>query len=537
MYVREVIKANGSTEVVIVKSVREGAKVLQKRVRSLGCHKDPEQLEIIRKAANDLILQMKNQDNPALPGFEDIHQVRTKDEVARRKHKRRFVSINHLKGTSVVSHGINDIFSQAYFDLGYSDIVSGTRKDDQNNELLKAMVIERVREPVSKHRTVSLIEAYQMRKIDLDQVYRMMDHVYRLQDSIKGKVRASSLEALQGKIDILFFDVTTLYFESFNEDDLRRFGFSKDCKFKETQVVLALATSPQGLPLGYELFAGNTSETKTLIEFINKLKAFGSVEDIRLVADRAMFNDNNLQYLQESGIKYVVAAKLKSILNHPSIEQNREFEFKGRRLIVNFSKKRADKDRADRERLVVRLKKRCKENHVKLTELIKNGGTRKYIKVTDAGRASINELKIQQEARWDGLHGVITNERTEAAEELIGRYKGLWRIEEAFRINKNDLKMRPIYHWKKSRIEAHIAICYLAFSLTAQVKLKLKAQGIDISLQKLRDTLDLVRTAVLTDQTTQAIIHLPMNTNKLQEKIYTALGLSIPTKTKVTRAV
>jgi transposase len=534
MFVREFQKANGSIEVVIVRSVRDGKKVLQKRVKGLGCHKDPAELEIVRKAAHDLILQMKNSEAPALPGLEGIHEVRTKDAAAREKHKRRLVGLDGLKGTNVISHGIDDIFNQSYSDLGYGDIISGTRKDEHFNELLKTMVFERVRDPVSKHRTVQLIEAHQRRHIELDQVYRF-------QDVIKNKVRLSSLRAAGAKIDILFFDVTTLYFESFREDDLRRFGFSKDCKFKETQVVLALATNSHGLPVGYELFTGNTSESKTLVSFVANLKAQGSVEDVRLVADRAMFSDTNLKYLEENGIKYVVAAKLKSlpkgikdqILSHDQTEQNREFEHLARRLIVSYSKDRAKKDQCDRERLVARLKKKCKADRVKLTELIKNGGTRKYIKINESGSASINDLKIQQEALWEGLHGVITNERSELAQELMTRYRGLWRIEEAFRINKNDLKMRPIYHWKPSRIQAHIAICYLAFSLASQVKYKLKSNGIDLSLQKLRDTLSLVRTAVLTDENTKQRIHIPMKATKLQDEIYTTMGLRIQTKTTV----
>ncbi len=104
-------------------------------------------------------------------------------------------------------------------------------------------------------------------------------------------------------MDVLLYDVTTLYFESFTEDEVRRFGFSKDCKFKETQVVLALMTNSQGHPISYELFPGNTSEGATLVESINKLKTRFNVRRAVLVADRAMFVRKNLETMDKMGIE------------------------------------------------------------------------------------------------------------------------------------------------------------------------------------------------------------------------------------------
>ena len=107
------------------------------------------------------------------------------------------------------------------------------------------------------------------------------------------------------------------------------------------------------------------------------------------------------------------------------------------------------------------------------------------------------KILTRQDSLWDGLHGMITNAKEESAQELLNRYKDLWQIEEAFRINKTDLKMRPIFHWKRSRIEAHIAICYLAFSMMVQIRKKLNDAGVKISVDRIRYQLGRVQRSVM----------------------------------------
>ena len=116
------------------------------------------------------------------------------------------------------------------------------------------------------------------------------------------------MNLFENKLNILFFDVTTLYFESTKQDELRDFGFSKDCKFKEVQVVLSLITTDYGMPISYELFPGNTFEGSTLIETIKQVKITYNVDNITMVADRGMFSEKNLQVLEEENIQYVVGA-------------------------------------------------------------------------------------------------------------------------------------------------------------------------------------------------------------------------------------
>lgn len=137
--------------------------------------------------------------------------------------------------------------------------------------------------------------------------------------------------------------------------------------------------------------------------------------------------------------------------------------------LLGILPKRALKDKADREKLVDRLLKKAVNNKISTKSLISNHGTKKYIKIEDS-KAIINKSKIEEEdAKWDGFYGVITNIDDQNSQELLTRYRGLWGIEEAFRVNKHTLKMRLIYHFKRKRIESYIAICFLAYSLSYYV--------------------------------------------------------------------
>ena len=341
-------------------------------------------------------------------------------------------------------------------------------------------------------------------------------------------------------MDVLFFDVTTLYFESFVSDDLRQFGFSKDNKFKEVQVVLALVTNSQGHPLSYELYPGSMSETSSLIQAIENLKKSFEVKKVVLVADRAMFTDKNLKYREEKNIQYVVAAKMKSfpktkkkeILEadfKPTVVENefqwfKEFEHKKRRLIVSYSSKRANKDKADRQRLIERLMKKVRKQQISIKSLIPNYGTKKYITVENT-KATINQEKIKEDNLWDGLHGVMTNISDQPAPELLGRYRKLWKIEEAFRVNKHTLKMRPIYHWKKRRIEAHIAICFLAYSLSYTMKYRMEMRGLNFSIQKMREILKRDQFSLIEDQKTKKLYRMPSQLTEHGRRLYEAFGL------------
>jgi transposase len=222
------------------------------------------------------------------------------------------------------------------------------------------------------------------------------------------------------------FDVTTLYFESVDVDDLRNFGYSKDQKYHCTQVVLALATTGEGLPIGYELFEGNFAEVKTLQRCLSSWKEQGlEVGSVCLAGDSAMFSKGNLALMEEMGISYVVAAPLRKLskeiksqildakdyragLVEKNIVWTKEMPFEAKRLIVSYSTSRAKKDVYDRQRLLDKLDKKLGEKK-NLKNLVSNRGYLKYIQEDGKTVCQLNETKINEEeqalmqSEWVGM--------------------------------------------------------------------------------------------------------------------------------------
>jgi transposase len=204
-----------------------------------------------------------------------------------KKSKKEEISLNlsTLKEQSRVNNGIEDVFGSLYGQLNLDTSIVATKQDKKWNESLKSCVMARIMQPCSKKKTVETLNEKMSTILNLDHVYRLMDHVAEKEEQIKQCVSSVSQTLLKEKVDILLFDVTTLYFESTKADELRGFGFSKDCKFNQTQVVLALTTTREGLPINYELFPGNTSEGSTLVNTIIALKSKYDIDQVVLVAD------------------------------------------------------------------------------------------------------------------------------------------------------------------------------------------------------------------------------------------------------------
>ncbi len=344
------------------------------------------------------------------------------------------------------------------------------------------------------------------------------------------------------KVEVLFFDVTTLYFESADEDELRRFGFSKDQKTHLTQVVLALATTQEGLPVGYKLFPGNTAETSTLLQAIDEWQKSLCIEKITIIADRAMMSDKNMKLLEASGLKYVIAAKLKLFpkqmqkiilerTNEKILFQNeedtvavQEHPYENRRLIVSHSTKRARKDARDREQILTKLKKTIgQEGSTK--KLVTNRGYLSVITESGNSKIKVDDEKVAAAARWDGLHGVITNIEDVSHQEILGLYRRLWVIEESFRINKHTLEMRPVYHYASRRIKAHILLCYITFALCRYVQKRISMQHDNLSVDRIRSILVDVQYSILKHEDTQSKYRLPSKMSMEARQIYGVFNL------------
>ena len=537
MFVRVKKKDEKRWHVQIVESIRLGATVKQKIVRSIGVAHSTQEVDQFRKIAEKAIVQIENTKQPVL-AFEDpevVYAPKRRIKVVDDK-----VKLNGLKETNRIIEGIPDIFGTIYKQMNAHELIKGTDKDDQWNEILSACVLARIAEPSSKLAASEILRRDFELDIPVQKIYRMLDHLANHEEEAKKLVAAHTIETIGGKVSVAFFDVTTLYFESIEQDELRSFGFSKDCKFKETQVMLALLATDDGLPITYELFAGKTFEGHTLIAVTKTLKEKYGLNDITLVADRGMFNEANLSLMESEGFHYIVAAKLKSMSKavkeaietnefRPLVANNEfswvhELTHKNRRVVVNYSSDRARKDKADRQRLVDRLLKKVKDKVIPLKEVIGNNGTKKYLKL-NGKTAVINHDKIDSDGDWDGIHGIVTNMKDASPVSLLERYRGLWQIEEAFRINKHSLKMRPIYHWSPRRIRAHISLCFLSYATCRYTQLALKRAGVKESVESLRSELRSVQASVLVDETSGKKYGLPSAITEKIAAIYRVFGL------------
>ena len=559
MFVRVIKKNQNHVSVRIVKSVRKGSKVKQQSICCVGhTHKNNlEKIQLFKKVGQDIIKKWDKEIQQVFPGWSAGIKDKSTNLPEGLGNKQRLpddlVHALSLKEKSRITTGIEDIFGSAYEQLNIKGCLLSGYKKKEVYYLLKKMVLARLESPISKKKTVQRInkkgEDTNNRKdenLKLDKVYRVMDKLYICQERIKNRIFDQTLSFLKQTVDVILFDVTTLYFESFREDELRQSGYSKDNKTKETQVVLALMTTTAGLPVSYELFPGRTYEGRTLIQTVDHISKSYDVRDISLVADRGMFSKDNLLKLEERGVGFIVGARLKSMKREvkekilkdlEEVKANKSIlsgedkawvseyaqeEVEGHRLIVHFSPKRAEKDRKEREKILEKIRKQMKNGAINITDLVSNRGVKKYLKLDKKGskQAFLNEQKIQDASQWDGISAVLTNKQKMSAKEVCIRYKDLWQIESAFRLNKHDLRMRPVYHWTPKRIQAHILICFIAYSLACFVRYSLKKAGINLSFERLKEELLAVQETVLHDTKSGKIFAVPAPANKTQKAIY-----------------
>lgn len=394
--------------------------------------------------------------------------------------------------------------------------------------------------PVSKHKSQELLEKRFGKQHSLDALYRSMDKLFPEINSIKQATFKSTKSLFPEGVNLILFDVTTLYLETSSSDELRNYGYSKDHRFNSSQVVLALATNEDGLPVGYELFEGNKAEVKTLVASIDHWNSLFDIGSVCFIGDRAMMSSKNIELLESRGYNYIIAAKIRKlpqqlqemVLDGSNYKINvignaiawiGEFEYNQQRLIVSYKQKRAIKDAKDRQTIIDKIKKRLGKC-TNTDRLITNSGVKKYT-ISTGSKTEISEDKIAQDSLWDGLHGVITNIKPDPkndnskAPAIISKYANLWKIEESFRINKHTLKMRPIFHWKPDRIHSHIAICYMTFSVLRHLQYRVNLTQ-KISVDRIIETLNDVQASIYRHKRTGDRYRVPGFFSNNARKIY-----------------
>ena len=373
--------------------------------------------------------------------------------------------VNGIANNHLQIVGSELILGKIYKKIGFPD--------DGSCNYFRNLVLCRLVYPGSKLKTADYFKQHLSTNVSVYSIYRFLDELNaELKPTIEQTMFDYTRKLLKNKIGVVFYDMTTLYFEASEEDDYRIPGFSKDGKHQQPQIMIGLLVSNHGYPIGYQIFEGNTSETKTLIPVLEAFQKKFDIDKPIIVADAALLSQKNIDALQENHYEYILGGRLKNETEaiktkviELGVEEGKPNELKSRngRLIASYSHKRAFNDRKNREKGLKRLEKKVRTG--KLTkDQINNRGYNKYLKLSGEIDITIDYEKYEADSVWDGLKGYVTNTHL-PRKEIIGQYSQLWQVEKAFRISKTDLRIRPIYHRLKNRIEAHICICFVAYAI------------------------------------------------------------------------
>jgi len=352
-------------------------------------------------------------------------------------------------------------------------------------------VIARLAYPGSKLKTVDYLYRYQGITADVDQIYRFLDTLNDRYKDIVERIAFEYTKNILGTITVVFYDMTTLYFESEDEDDLRKIGFSKDGKFQNPQIMLGLLVGENGFPIGYDIFEGNTFEGHTLLPVIENMCKKYDVGKPVIIADAALLSKENIKYLKSEGYQFILGARIKNesmelkqmiMAKAKGIKDKEGFDITrsdGTRLIVTYSTQRYKKDAHNRERGIAKLRQSIKSGRLTKNS-INNRGYNKFLTMSGNVSVAIDEDKVKDDGLWDGLKGFITN-TTLPIDTVVTNYRHLWQIEKAFRISKTDLRIRPIYHYRKKRITAHICVAFVAYTIYKELERLLAQKEITFS--------------------------------------------------------
>jgi transposase len=390
--------------------------------------------------------------------------------------------LQNITGLKLV--GLELLLGKIFDEIGFRKIT---------DSIFRHLVIYRLFYPTSKLKTTEYLSRYAQIEYKEDKIYRYLDKLYKEQrEQIQQISYEHTKKILGGIISVVFYDVTTLYFQIDDEDDLRVRGFSKEGKHQNPQIVLGLLVSIDGYPLAFEIFEGNKFEAHTMLPLLDRFKRKYNLEKLVIVADSGLLSKKNIEELQSKDYEFILGARIK---NESRKIKEKILSLKLRngeskiikksdnlKLLISYYDSRAKKDKHNRERGLKRLEKQLKSGKLTKSNINKRGYN-KYLKLEGNISVAIDYEKFEQDGKWDGLKGYITNTSL-SKDEIITNYGHLWKIEKAFRIAKHDLRIRPIYHRLRRRIQAHIIINFVAYKVYKELERQLKEKGASLSPEK-----------------------------------------------------
>lgn len=461
MFVRKKPNKSGLVSVQIIDKSQGKYKV----VKTVGSSKDPEEIERLMVQARASARQME--------GVQELDFT---------NHREIFEQVL----SSITSHrlvGIKYVLGKIFDQIGFGQI---------QDELFRDLVLYRLIYPKSKLKTAEYLDRFEQKSYSEDQIYRVMDKLHtRYKETVQRISFEHTLHILGEQIQAVFYDVTTLYFEIEREDEIRKSGYSKDGKHKHPQIVLGLLVSKNAYPLAYDNFEGNKYEGDTFLPILEGFRTKFGFKKLTVVADAGLLSNRNISQLREKGYEFILGARIKNesteikeqiLAMDFSKEKSRIIEKDDLKLIVTHSEDRAKKDSYNREKGLLRLEKLLKSG--KLTKSsINNKGYNKFLKMEGTMTLELDSEKVNIDKKWDGLKGYLTNS-TMTMDEILQNYRHLWQIEKAFRVAKTELKIRPVYHSKQERIEAHICLNFTAYKVYKELERLLKEKKSTLSPER-----------------------------------------------------
>lgn len=404
---------------------------------------------------------------------------------------------------------------------------------DQAVFLLAAM---RILKPMSKSKTFGSRDEllFDFNKLSLDDIYHSLDVLADKKKTILSNLNRN-LEEIYARVKtIAFYDVTTFYFESFDSDELRARGMSKENKTNEVQVVLGLLVDGEGIPIDYELFRGNTSEMNTIVEVVNNYKAKNKLEKVTVVADRGLNSRLNLRTLTDLNFDYIVAQSIDRLPAETKEkifrEDNWDQEFIAQDGSETFKVKTIKQSSApelDNEIIVTWSAKRqahdlkvLNERFDKCKQLLDRGtgavdasikhGVRQFLRIKEGAKVAYatNDDLYQKRKKQAGYYALVTSHKHTDAMQIYRDLRRLWHIEECFRVMKTNLDTRPVYVWTPKRIRGHFLVCYLALVMERLAYYRIRQVGLDLSSQKVIELLAQAKMTILEQDKTKKTLYL-----------------------------
>lgn len=517
MFIRRIKRANGQVSIVLVEGYRENGKVKQRTVEYLGT--ESELTKNDPDAVNKLIQKYKDKQN-------------SKDAFIK-------LTINLAEKisdkNSIRNYGyfyLDRMFKELGLDLLCDEIQSGTKEEYSLRDCLRLMCFMRALKPASKKSCLEKGYDYFLEdfNLKLEHLYKSLTTLAQHKSSFISSIHVNLCKKYNRKTEILYYDVTNFFFEIDKEDELRKKGCSKEHR-PQPIVQMGLFIDNQGLPVDYYLYEGNKPDCTTLVPSFEQIKDNYNASRVIITADKGLNSGSNLGYILSQNNGYIVSQRIRGASKALTEEvlkedgwhsnQNGEFRFKEftrtieikypdnsvhqheQKVVCIWSLKYKMKEKSERDALLGSIASLA-ENATKFKQSC-HKGMKKYIDETTVDKAtgaenknvkvktSLNQEKIDRDELLDGYYLIVSSETKLTLAEIIEKYRGLWRIEQSFRITKSDIKGRPVFVRTKEHIDAHFLTCFITLTMLRMLEIRLGRKYSDKMI------IDAVNSAMATD--------------------------------------